>query len=82
MRRSKKPDILLGGNFWTLRPEGQTQTKHGHHSEWRRQRSELKNVKYYILMHIYVCVCNLKKNGIDEPICEAGIETQIKRTDL
>ena len=48
-----------------LKTWGATQTKHGHHSEWRRQRSELKNVKYYILMHVCVCVCvcvyNLKK---------------------
>ena len=32
----------------------------------------------YILMHI----CGIWENGTDEPICKAGIETQMQRTDM
>ena len=31
-----------------------------------------------ILMHIY----GIQKNGIDEPICREGMETQMQRMDL
>ena len=31
-----------------------------------------------ILMHMY----GIQKNGTDEPICRAGIETQTQRADL
>ena len=41
-----------------------------------RVKSE-KN-KYCILMHI----CGIQKNGTDESICRAGLETQTQRTDL
>ena len=34
--------------------------------------------KYCILMHIN----GIYKNGTDEPICKAGIETQTQRIDL
>ena len=34
--------------------------------------------KYHILTHI----CGVQKNGTDEPICRAGIETQTQRTDM
>ena len=33
-------------------------------------------------MYIKAYVWNLEKNGTDEPICRAGIETQMYRTDL
>ena len=33
---------------------------------------------YHILMHIY----GIWKNGTDEPICRAGLETQTQRTDM
>ena len=38
--------------------------------------SQKEKNKYCILMHIY----GILKNGVDEPICKAGIETQ-KSTD-
>ena len=34
--------------------------------------SQKKKNKYHILMHI----CGIQKNGTDEPICKAEIETQ------
>ena len=40
-------------------------------------RQKEKN-KYYILMHIY----GIQKDGTDEPICRAAVETQTQRTDL
>ena len=33
--------------------------------------SQKEKNKYHILMHI----CGIQKNGTDEPICTAGIET-------
>ena len=33
--------------------------------------------KYYILMHTY----GIQKDGIDEPICRAAMETQTQGTD-
>ena len=40
--------------------------------------SQKEKNKYHILIHIY----GIQKNGSDEPICRAGIETQMERTDL
>ena len=37
-----------------------------------------KEQNKYILMHI----CGIQKNGTDEPICRAGIETQTQRMDM
>ena len=34
--------------------------------------------KYYILIHVY----RIQKDGADEIICRAAVETQIQRTDL
>ena len=34
--------------------------------------------KYHILTH----VCGIWKNGTDEPISKAGIETETERTDI
>ena len=34
--------------------------------------------KYHILMHI----CGIQKNGTDEPVCKAEIETQMQRTNV
>ena len=34
--------------------------------------------KYHILTHI----CGIQKTGTDEPICRAGIEMQMQRTEL
>ena len=39
--------------------------------------SQKEKNKYHILTHIY----GIQKNGTDEPICRAGIETQTWRTD-
>jgi len=32
--------------------------------------------------HISMYIYGIKKNGTDEPICRAGIETQMQRVDL
>ena len=40
-------------------------------------RKKEKN-KYYIFMYI----CEILKNGTDEPICQAGIDTETQRTDI
>ena len=34
--------------------------------------------KYRILTHI----CGIQKNGTDEPVCKAEIETQMQRTNV
>ena len=34
--------------------------------------------KYHILVHI----CGIQKNGTDEPVCKAEIETQMQRTNV
>ena len=34
--------------------------------------------KYRVLMHI----CGIQKNGTDEPVCKAEIETQMQRTNV
>ena len=34
--------------------------------------------KYHVLTHI----CGIQKNGTDEPVCKAEIETQMQRTNL
>ena len=39
------------------------------HTEW----SQKEKSKYHILMHI----CVIYKNGIDDPVCKAELETQI-----
>ena len=38
--------------------------------------SQKEKNKYRILMHI----CGIQKNGTDEPVCKAEIETQMQRT--
>ena len=38
----------------------------------------LEKNKYHILKHIY----GIQKDGTDEPICRAAMETQTQRTDL
>ena len=40
--------------------------------------SQKEKNKCCILTHI----CGIQKNGADEPICRAGIETQTQRTDM
>ena len=40
--------------------------------------SQKEKNKYRALMHI----CGIQKNGTDEPICKAEIETQIWRTNV
>ena len=40
--------------------------------------SQKEKNKYYILMHIHIIL----KTGIDEPICNAGIEMQTQIMDL
>ena len=40
--------------------------------------SQKEKNKYRILMHI----CGIQKNGTDEPICKAEIETQTQRTHV
>ena len=40
--------------------------------------SQEEKIKYCILMHI----CRIQKNGTDEPICNAEIETQTQRTNV
>ena len=40
--------------------------------------SQKERNKYCILM----CIYGIQKNGTDEPVCRAGIETQTQRTDL
>ena len=40
--------------------------------------SQKEKNKYCILMHI----CGIQKNGTDEPICRADIETQTQRLDM
>ena len=40
--------------------------------------SQKERDKYCILAHAY----GIKKDGIDEPICGAAMETQTQRTDL
>ena len=40
--------------------------------------SQKEKNKYCILMHI----CGIQKNGTDEPICKAEIETQTQRTNV
>ena len=40
--------------------------------------SQREKNRYHILVQIY----GIKKNGTDEPICLAGIETQAQKTDL
>ena len=39
--------------------------------------SQKEKNKYHILMNI----CGIKKNGTDEPVCKAEIETQVQRTN-
>ena len=40
--------------------------------------SQKEKNKYCILMHI----CGTQKNGTDEPVCRAEIETQMQRTNV
>ena len=40
--------------------------------------SQKENNKYHILTHI----CGIQKNGTDEPISKAEIETQMQRTNI
>ena len=40
--------------------------------------SQREKNKYCILMHI----CGIQKNGTDELLCKAGIETQMQRTNI
>ena len=40
--------------------------------------SQKEKNKYHILMHI----CGIQKNGTDELICKAEIETQMQRTNV
>ena len=40
--------------------------------------SQKEKNKYCILMHI----CGIQKDGTDEPICRAAVETQMQRTNL
>ena len=40
--------------------------------------SQKEKNKYCILMHI----CGTQKNGTDEPVCKAEIETQMQRTNI
>ena len=40
--------------------------------------SQKEKNKYHIIMHI----CRIQKNGTDEPVCKAEIETQMQRTNV
>ena len=40
--------------------------------------SQKEKNKYCMLMHI----CGIQKNGTDEPVCKAEIETQTQRTNV
>ena len=40
--------------------------------------SQKEKNKYRILTHI----CGIQKNGTDEPVCRAEVETQMQRTNL
>ena len=40
--------------------------------------SQKEKNKYHILMH----TCGIQKNGTDEPVCKAEIETQMQRTNV
>ena len=40
--------------------------------------SQKEKNKYHMLTHI----CGIQKNGIDDPICKAEIETQMQRTNM
>ena len=40
--------------------------------------SKKEKNKYRILMHI----CGIQKNGTDEPVCRAEIETEMQRTNV
>ena len=40
--------------------------------------SQKEKNKYRILTHI----CGIQKNGTDEPVCKAEIETQMERTNV
>ena len=40
--------------------------------------SQKEKNKYHILMNI----CGIQKNGTDEPVCKAEIETQMQRTNI
>ena len=40
--------------------------------------SQKEKNKYRILRHI----CGIQKNGTDEPVCKAEIETQMQRTNI
>ena len=40
--------------------------------------SQKEKNKYHILTYI----CGIQKNGTDEPICKAEIETQTQRTNI
>ena len=40
--------------------------------------SQKEKNKYCILMHI----CGIQRNGIDELVCKAEIETQMQRTNV
>ena len=40
--------------------------------------SQKEKSKYHIITH----VCGTQKNGTDEPVCKAEIETQTKRTNV
>ena len=40
--------------------------------------SQKEKNKYRILMHI----CGIQRNGTDEPVCRAEIETQMQRTNV
>ena len=42
------------------------------------EASQKDKIKYHILTHTR----DIQKNGTDEPICTAGIETQMERTNI
>ena len=42
------------------------------------EASQEEKNKYHILIHIY----GIQKNGIEEPVCREGMETQLQRMGL
>ena len=46
------------------------------YTDWSQSEREKQ------ILYIKAYIWNLEKNGTDEPICRAGIETQMYRTDL
>ena len=74
-RTSVTERLLLSVKWMNLEPVIQSEVSQK--PVIQSEVSQKEKNKYHKLTHIY----GVKKNGTDEPICKAAVETQTQRTD-